>query len=225
MKNKENKTYARLSIDQEALYRIRIHGELEEQLSDRMGGMQINQQMQEDGSIVTILEGQLLDQAALFGVLVALYNLRLPLISVECLEPDQEDEDSLMKVKVEQRVDFIEFIVSGIQRDLPTPEPLETVLNSCKLAGLYRVLVDFRGLEGGDRENPETGYAKGVGQGYQDYLDAGGTPIKVAVVGKEEMIEAWKKSEKIVQDLGLDAFVTSDYEDAINWLRSDRKSQ
>jgi len=172
---------------------------------------------------VSILEGQLLDQAALFGVLVSLYNLRLPLISVECTETENGDGDSSIKVGVEQRTDYLEFIVSGVQKDLPVPEPLETVLNSCELAGLYRVLVDFRGLTGGDKENPEIEYAQGVGQGYQDYLDAGGTPIKVAVVGKEEMIQAWKQSEEITQGYSLKAFVSGDYEEAVAWLRSEKK--
>jgi hypothetical protein len=36
------------------------------------------------GFPVTELTGQLMDQAALYGVLVTLYNLGLPLLSVEC---------------------------------------------------------------------------------------------------------------------------------------------
>jgi hypothetical protein len=35
---------------------------------------------------VTTLEGYLRDQAALFGVLNTLYELHLPVLSVECLE-------------------------------------------------------------------------------------------------------------------------------------------
>jgi hypothetical protein len=35
--------------------------------------------------VVTLLEGELLDQAALAGVLITLYDLHLPVLSVECL--------------------------------------------------------------------------------------------------------------------------------------------
>jgi len=224
MTGNEDQTYAHLSMDRPALYRIRVHGTLGEKWSGRMGSMQIHWQTQADGSIMTILKGRLIDQAALFGVLTFLYNLRLPLISVECLESDQEDSP-LMKVRVKQRTEFMEFIVSGAQSALPIPDPLEMVLNSCKLAGLYRVLVDFRGLVGGDREDPEIGYAKGVGQEYQGYLAAGGTPIEVAVVGKEEMIEAWKQSEEIVRSYGLNVFITGNYEEASAWLRNKKKDQ
>ena len=41
-----------------------------------------------DKSLVT-LTGKLADQAALFGVLNALYNMRLPLVAVECLNIDE----------------------------------------------------------------------------------------------------------------------------------------
>ena len=220
MISKESQNYAQFSIDQPAYYRIRIKRELEEHWSDRMGGMQIRGQTQGDGSIVTTLEGQLVDQAALFGVLVALYNMRLPLISVECLDINRDDKNLLIKVRVEQKADYLKFIVTGMQSSLQTPDPFETILNSCKLAGLNRALVDYRNLEGGNWDDPETGYAQGVGQFYQEYLDAGGLPLRISVVGKGEMIEAWKQSEKIVRGYGLEALVTGDYEEAIAWLNS-----
>lgn len=39
----------------------------------------------EDGTVLTTLLGVLADQAALVGVINYLYNLRLPLLCVECL--------------------------------------------------------------------------------------------------------------------------------------------
>jgi len=65
-------------------YEIKIRGQLEPNWSDRLGGLNIKHEVNESGILVTILCGQLLDQAALFGVLNALYDMRLPLISVEC---------------------------------------------------------------------------------------------------------------------------------------------
>jgi len=225
MTDKESPNYAQLSIDQPAQYRIRIKGELERQWSDRMGGVQISQQTQDDGSILTCLEGKLIDQAALFGVLVTLYNLRLPLISVECLETDREGETSLIKVKIEQKADYLEFILTGIVDDLQAPEPLETVLNSCKLAGLYRVLVDYRGLSMVNEEELGVEYAQGVGQRYQEYLATGDSPLRIALIGREDMIEKWKSNEEIARGYGLEVFITSNYEEAIAWLKNDKKSQ
>ena len=225
MISKESPNYAQLSIDRPAQYRIRVRGELDERMSDRMGGMRISPQTQENRSIVTILEGQLLDQAALFGVLVALYNLHHPLISVECLDINREDENPLIKVRGEYKADRLEFIATGPQQALQTPEPIKTVLNSCKLAGVYRVLVDYRDLTGGDQQDPQTGYARGVGQVYQEYLAAGGIPVKIAVVGKEEMTQAWRQSDELVRGHSLEVFITSDYEEAIAWLHSETKGE
>ena len=221
MTSTRNSNFNQLGIDQPAQYRIRIKGELEEHWSDRMAGMQICRQTKNDGSSMSTLEGHLVDQAALFGVLVALYNLRLPLISVECLDTNRIGGKPLVKAKVEQKENYLEFIVTGSEEAIQGSEPLEAILNSCKLAGLYRVLVDFRGLERGNGENPEVEYTHEVGHRYQEYLNAGGIPIQAAVVGKEEMIGAWKQSEEIAQGYGLNIFITGDYEEAIAWLRKD----
>jgi hypothetical protein len=75
-----------LKIDKPATYCIRVAGYLDESWSDRLGGLKINASSQERKTAVTTLSGLLIDQAALFGVLKALYDMRLPLLSVECLE-------------------------------------------------------------------------------------------------------------------------------------------
>lgn len=66
-----------------AVYRIRIAGSLDQGWSCRLGGMSLHDSGPRQGRAETLLEGPLPDQAALFGVLNALYDLRLPLISVE----------------------------------------------------------------------------------------------------------------------------------------------
>ncbi len=69
-----------------AKYEIRIRGYLDECWSDRLGGITILPSDEEPGGTITTLYGQLPDQAALFGVLNALYDMRLPVLSFECLE-------------------------------------------------------------------------------------------------------------------------------------------
>ena len=68
------------------VYRIRVKGRLEPRWSDRLGGLSITTDTPEGGSVQSVLIGRLTDQAALSGVLSTLYDLRLPLGSVECLE-------------------------------------------------------------------------------------------------------------------------------------------
>ena len=65
-------------------YRIRVQGHLDADWSERLSGMRIRSATGAVGT--TILEGRLPDQAALSGVLATLYELHLPVISVECLD-------------------------------------------------------------------------------------------------------------------------------------------
>jgi len=84
-------TISKLSVDSPANYKISVVGVLDENFSDRLWGLSIcnTEPKQIAGKPVAILTGELADQAALFGVLNALYNMRMPLLSVEW----QEDEN------------------------------------------------------------------------------------------------------------------------------------
>lgn len=73
-------------LETPATYRIRIQGRLDKSWTDRLGGMAIIADQASGHSPVTILAGRLADQAALSGVLNTLYELHLPLLSVENLE-------------------------------------------------------------------------------------------------------------------------------------------
>ena len=75
-----------LKIDQPAIYSIQVAGYLDENWTTRLGGLKISTDTQNDDKLITTLSGALIDQAALFGVLKALYDMRLPLLSVECIE-------------------------------------------------------------------------------------------------------------------------------------------
>lgn len=65
---------------------IQVRGVLDESWSDRLGGMAIVDCGAEDAPETTLI-GPLPDQAALYGVLMTLYNNRLPLLSVRALTP------------------------------------------------------------------------------------------------------------------------------------------
>lgn len=69
-----------------ATYRIRIKGQLDASWSDRLAGMTLTISGGKDTPNMTVLEGRLKDQTALTGVLNTLYDLQLPLLSVDCLD-------------------------------------------------------------------------------------------------------------------------------------------
>ena len=72
----------RLTLYEPAFYRIRIQGALDESWAEELG-MGIGWIKEFGRGPVTILKGEVLDQAALVGLLNRLYGLGLPLVSVE----------------------------------------------------------------------------------------------------------------------------------------------
>jgi hypothetical protein len=77
------------SVGSPAIYRIIVFGHADADLSDELGGMQMTPARSDDGSETMTLVGRVADQGALIGVLNALYSMRMPVLSVECLEVDE----------------------------------------------------------------------------------------------------------------------------------------
>ncbi len=79
-------------VDHPATYRIRVQGHIGPNRSDWFEDMTISTTSSEQQPAITTLSGWLVDQAALLGVLNSLYDLRLAVLSVECLDeqPGQE---------------------------------------------------------------------------------------------------------------------------------------
>ena len=168
--------------------------------------------------MMTTLQGDLVDEAALFGVLKSLYDMRLPLVSVECLDTIREEAPSLMEVRIEKRSDFLEFIAKGIYDGYNAAERFKVILTSCEQADLNKVLIDFRDLAEGNRAIAEIDHLTTMGLVYQQHLGAGGKPIRVAVVVQREMMASWHKVAPAINEFELDTLLTSDYAEAKNWL-------
>jgi hypothetical protein len=79
------RTKQKLTLDQPAVYQIKVPGELDESLIDWVSGMTLKVGLDDDGLPVTTLVVSV-DQAALQGLLRRLYSLGLPLISVICVD-------------------------------------------------------------------------------------------------------------------------------------------
>ena len=75
-----------IPFDHPATYQIRVQGCIDPNLSDLLGGMEISQGKGNEDPLITILEGELSDQAALAGMLNTLYELKMPVILVRRLE-------------------------------------------------------------------------------------------------------------------------------------------
>ena len=78
----------RLTIDNPAKYKIDVQGFLEEVWADRLAGMKMTMNIPGDKGPVTTLVGQVRDQAELIGVLNGLYELRMPILSLELIDTE-----------------------------------------------------------------------------------------------------------------------------------------
>jgi hypothetical protein len=78
-------TEQRLTVDSSATYTLRVQGYLDESWSEYMGGAAIRVQSWPQKPQVTEVTAEFHDQCALAGALSLLFDLGLPLLSVECV--------------------------------------------------------------------------------------------------------------------------------------------
>lgn len=83
---KKSSHWKGLNLSTPATYRIRVQGHIENDWADRFGGMSLTRENTAEKLEITVLQGNLPDQAALSGVLNTLYDLHLPLLNVECID-------------------------------------------------------------------------------------------------------------------------------------------
>ncbi|MCJ7715697.1 MAG: hypothetical protein MUO54_04160 [Anaerolineales bacterium] len=69
-----------------AIYCIKVQGVIDERYAGYFGDMVISTEKKAEGRISGILTGSLKDQTELLGVLNALHNLHLPIVSIQTLD-------------------------------------------------------------------------------------------------------------------------------------------
>jgi hypothetical protein len=74
-------------------YEIKVKGHLDERWSLWFEEMTITTGFNEDGKPVTTFTGPMVDQAALHGVLAKIRDINMPLISVNQIEADLNDQE------------------------------------------------------------------------------------------------------------------------------------
>ena len=83
--------------DRQRVFQIRIQGHLSQQWMDWFEGLTIT--LEEDGN--TLLNGPVVDQSALHGILKKIRNLGTPLISINSVDSEQADQADTDHVKDE----------------------------------------------------------------------------------------------------------------------------
>jgi hypothetical protein len=73
-------------------YRIVVFGVLDKSWSERLGGLKISSEENQDHGMMTCIEGRMRDQAELSGVLNTLYEHHFTLLSVQYLQSETSNE-------------------------------------------------------------------------------------------------------------------------------------
>jgi len=76
-------------------YRIEVDGKVDASWSESLGGVEITSREEKIGGLVTILTSGMIDQAALRGLLIRLWDLNLSLRSIQPLEPEKRETRKL----------------------------------------------------------------------------------------------------------------------------------
>ncbi len=80
----------KLTLDSPARYEIHIQGALDDSWKENLNAASMEVQNQPSEPPVTIAICEFIDQTALTGVLSYIYNMGLPLLSVECIGIEPE---------------------------------------------------------------------------------------------------------------------------------------
>jgi hypothetical protein len=87
-----DKCTRKLSLCQSACYQFEVVGHLDVKKATWFAGLTLTNGYGEDGTPITIMRGEVLDQAMLHGLLTVIRDLGLPLISVNRIESNANGE-------------------------------------------------------------------------------------------------------------------------------------
>ena len=80
------KNTKKLKLETPAIYQIVVQGNIDLSYSQNLSQFQINNEKIEGEADKTMLIGKVEDQATLSGILNTLYELHMPVLSVECIK-------------------------------------------------------------------------------------------------------------------------------------------
>jgi hypothetical protein len=83
--------------DRKTIYEIKVQGHLDESWADWFEGMTITVRAEPDCPSITTLTGEVVDQAALQGILLRIHDLNMELISVTQIGSETTSEHTYIE--------------------------------------------------------------------------------------------------------------------------------
>ena len=125
-----------------------------------------------------------------------------------------------MKIEMTQHEDYLEVIVTG-QFDHQKAFAQIThanIINKCRLVGKNKALIDFSKLEGDIAASIKVLYTMKISELYNNHLESGGMPLKIAYLGSPSMVSSDEPGSKIARREGLPTKLTTSKKEALLWL-------
>jgi hypothetical protein len=123
-----------------------------------------------------------------------------------------------LEVEIIQHKEYVEAIVSGEYDMQEAVEKFPIVLSSCQIAGLSKVLIDFRKLHGNIYAVQKIMYTHQVIGQVKDCFESRGKDLQFAFVGKAPQVSTYEPGLEIVEREGIQGIVTDDINEAFEWL-------
>ncbi len=108
--------------------------------------------------------------------------------------------------------------VSGTYDIDESVQRFERIVAACRSMHLTDVLIDCREVEGRWSALQEVIYTSRRGAVYQAYVEAGGSPFRIAYVANDALVSGYSPGFDAAQRDGMDIHITTDFDAALAWL-------
>jgi hypothetical protein len=138
--------------------------------------------------------------------------------------PDRRD--AAMKMHIEERPTYLHVIFDGDIDIKQAKEFTTQVLETCGKLRTGNVLMDMRNLRGKPTTMGRWEYAQDLSDQYLKFIiEDKLVPLKLAILGKEPVIDPGRLGETMARNRGMQVKVTSNETDAYAWLEVDPEDE
>ncbi len=121
-----------------------------------------------------------------------------------------------MLIKIVQKNDFLEFIVTGRFELENALSKFHLVIDVCNLTDVRKVLIDYRKLHEVADGIERTFYAFGIENRYKSHIREGGEKIKFAFVG--DNIDVEDPGGQLAELTNFPGKIFDNYNSAVKWI-------
>ena len=123
-----------------------------------------------------------------------------------------------MQVEFSDAGDYVLATVTGSYDLDEAVDWFGHLIAACRKLGKEKALIDYRTMTGVRGGIEEALYIEGVADLYRIHLSAAGAPLKLAYLAAPSWAESVISGAETAQRIGLDVFLTTELDEALQWL-------